>query len=76
MTVSVLPQIPKGRGMFSILDSGNSMTTDRIVERIIEHRLDFELRNNKKEKKEKAAFAAYVNAKKEGKMTIGQVKVD
>ena len=30
---------PKSRGKFKILESGNDMTTQRIVERIIEHRL-------------------------------------
>ena len=51
------------------------MTTDRIVERIIEHRLEFELRNNKKEKKEKAAFEAFVKAKQEGRNTIDPITI-
>ena len=29
---------PKSRNRFKLLDSGNDMTTQRIVERIIEHR--------------------------------------
>lgn len=29
---------PKRRNKFKVLDSGNDMTTQRIVERIIEHR--------------------------------------
>ena len=40
-----------------------------ILDTIIElffSRLDYEVRNNKKEKKEKAAFAAYMKAKEEG----------
>ncbi|CAL4093672.1 unnamed protein product, partial [Meganyctiphanes norvegica] len=66
-------QEPKNRGKFKILDSGNDMTTQRIVERIIEHRLDYEVRNNKKEKKEKAAFAAYIKAKEEGRVESGSL---
>lgn len=31
-------QEPKNRNKFKLLDSGNDMTTQRIVERIIEHR--------------------------------------
>lgn len=55
---------PKKCGKFSILDSGNDMTTQKIVERIIEHRLDFENRNEAKEKKEIAAFEALMKKKK------------
>ncbi|GBP58120.1 Ethanolamine-phosphate cytidylyltransferase [Eumeta japonica] len=40
----------------STLNSGNTMTTDDIVQRIIRHRLEFEERNSKKEKKEKAVI--------------------
>uniref|UniRef100_A0A2P2IAD3 ethanolamine-phosphate cytidylyltransferase n=2 Tax=Hirondellea gigas TaxID=1518452 RepID=A0A2P2IAD3_9CRUS len=69
-------EVPKRRAMFEIQDSGNTMTTDRIVERIIEHRLEFELRNNKKEKKEKLAFAAYMKAKEQGKLTIDPIKIE
>lgn len=43
---------PKEIGKFCTLDSGNDMTTEKIVERIIRNRLDFEARNIKKEKKE------------------------
>lgn len=39
---------------FQILNSGNTMTTDDIVQRIIRHRLEFELRNTRKEQKELA----------------------
>ncbi|KAL4712025.1 hypothetical protein ACJJTC_003692 [Scirpophaga incertulas] len=45
---------PKERGCFKILDSGNTMTTEDIVQRIIQHRLEFELRNSRKEQKELA----------------------
>ncbi|XP_060802497.1 ethanolamine-phosphate cytidylyltransferase isoform X1 [Amyelois transitella] len=44
--------VPKQRGCFKTLDSGNTMTTDDIVQRIIRHRLEFEIRNSKKEKNE------------------------
>ncbi|XP_050675224.1 ethanolamine-phosphate cytidylyltransferase isoform X2 [Leptidea sinapis] len=50
--------VPKERNCFKILDSGNTMTTEDIVQRIIRHRLEFEERNNKKEKKELAAVKA------------------
>ncbi|KAL0871847.1 hypothetical protein ABMA27_004322 [Loxostege sticticalis] len=45
-------KVPKQRGCFKILNSGNTMTTDDIVQRIIRHRLEFEVRNSRKEKKE------------------------
>ena len=45
------------------------MTTSCIVERIIEHRLEFEVRNRKKEKKEKAAYEAFMKSKADGKST-------
>ncbi|XP_076062836.1 phosphoethanolamine cytidylyltransferase isoform X2 [Oratosquilla oratoria] len=61
----------KKRKKFKCVDSGNDMTTQRIVERIIEHRLEYEIRNKKKEKKEKAAYAAYIKAKEEGSALIG-----
>lgn len=40
------------------------------------HRLDYEVRNKKKEKKEKAAFAAYMKAKAEGRVDIEPVQVE
>ena len=43
---------PKKRGKFKIIPSDNVMTTDRILERIIAHRLQYEARNKKKEAKE------------------------
>ncbi|XP_039755719.1 ethanolamine-phosphate cytidylyltransferase isoform X1 [Pararge aegeria] len=45
-------QVPKQRGCFKALNSGNTMTTEDIVQRIIRHRLEFEERNSRKEKKE------------------------
>nr|KAG5687384.1 hypothetical protein BaRGS_019888 [Batillaria attramentaria] len=43
---------PKRRGIFKIIDSDNSLTTELIIQRIIKHRLEFEARNKKKEEKE------------------------
>ncbi|CAJ0608725.1 unnamed protein product [Cylicocyclus nassatus] len=51
-------EAPKRRGIYREVDSGSDMTTEKIIERIIEHRLEFERRNRAKEKKEEAAFAA------------------
>lgn len=39
--------------------AGNDMTTEKIVERIIKHRLEFEQRNLKKEKKELEIMEAF-----------------
>jgi ethanolamine-phosphate cytidylyltransferase len=39
------------------------MTTEKIVERIIRHRLEFEQRNLKKEKKEVEAYDAFQKSK-------------
>ncbi|XP_023257412.1 ethanolamine-phosphate cytidylyltransferase-like [Seriola lalandi dorsalis] len=49
---------PKKRGIFRTIDSGNNLTTDDIVQRIIENRLQFEARNQKKEAKEMAVIEA------------------
>ncbi|XP_026879204.2 ethanolamine-phosphate cytidylyltransferase isoform X3 [Electrophorus electricus] len=49
---------PKKRGIFRMIDSGNGLTTDIIVQRIIENRLQFEARNQKKEAKEIAVIQA------------------
>ncbi|XP_018574297.1 ethanolamine-phosphate cytidylyltransferase isoform X2 [Anoplophora glabripennis] len=43
---------PKEIGRFITVDSGNDMTTEKIVERIIRNRLEFEMRNTTKEQKE------------------------
>lgn len=48
-----------------IFFSGNSMTTERLVERIIMHRLEYETRNINKEKKELAIYEAYKKSKNE-----------
>ncbi|KAJ8362836.1 hypothetical protein SKAU_G00116670 [Synaphobranchus kaupii] len=49
---------PKKRGIFRTVDSGNGLTTDDIVQRIIKNRLQFEARNQKKEAKEMAVIQA------------------
>uniref|UniRef100_A0A3Q3F1P9 ethanolamine-phosphate cytidylyltransferase n=1 Tax=Labrus bergylta TaxID=56723 RepID=A0A3Q3F1P9_9LABR len=49
---------PKKRGIFRTIDIGNNLTTDTIVQRIIENRLQFEARNQKKEAKEMAVIEA------------------
>lgn len=54
---------PKRQDRFKLLDSGNDMTTEKIVDRIIRHRLDYKDRNAKKEKKEIAAYEAFVRSK-------------
>lgn len=51
-------EVPKAMGKFQIIDSGNDMTTEKIVQRIIQNRLEFEKRNNAKEAKEIAIFEA------------------
>jgi ethanolamine-phosphate cytidylyltransferase len=43
-------------GKFILIDSGNEITTEDIVQRIIRNRLEYEKRNNKKEKKELELF--------------------
>ncbi|XP_072947401.1 ethanolamine-phosphate cytidylyltransferase isoform X2 [Epargyreus clarus] len=48
--------VPKQRGCFKTLNSGNTMTTEDIVNRIIRHRLEFEVRNTRKEQKEIAVM--------------------
>lgn len=55
--------VPKTKEIFTAIDSGNDMTTERIVERIINHRLEYERRNKAKEKKEVEAFEALQRAK-------------
>lgn len=50
--------VPKEMGKFVVVDSGNDMTTEKIVQRIIQNRLEYEKRNSKKEAKEVALFEA------------------
>lgn len=60
--------VPKRLGKFKLVDSDNTMTTERIVERIILHRLEFEARNIKKEKKEIDAYEAFQKSQQVGKV--------
>ena len=55
--------LPKKEGKFVTVDSGNSLTTEMLVQRILARRVEYEERNTKKEKKEMAAYEAYVKAK-------------
>jgi len=43
---------PKARGIFVKVESGNSLTTEMLVQRIVSRRLEYEERNRKKEVKE------------------------
>lgn len=49
---------PRKKGIWRTVDSGNDLTTDAIVQRIIKNRLLFEARNQKKEEKEMAVIQA------------------
>ncbi len=44
--------VPKTMGKFILIDSGNEITTEDIVQRIIRNRLKYEKRNAKKKKME------------------------
>lgn len=55
---------PKRRNKFMLLDSGNTMTTELLVQRIISNRLSFVERNQKKEAKEANLWKA-MNADQE-----------
>lgn len=50
--------VPRRKGILRIVDSGNTLTTDDIVQRIIKNRLLFEARNQKKEATEMAVIQA------------------
>jgi ethanolamine-phosphate cytidylyltransferase len=56
--------IPKTMGKFQLIDSGSTITTEQIVERIIKNRLEYEQRNIKKEKKEIAVIEAIQKSQK------------
>lgn len=56
--------IPKVMGKFVMIDSGSTMTTEQIVDRIIKNRLEYEERNLKKEKKEMAVIEAIQKTQK------------
>ena len=54
---------PKQLGKFVTVDSGNSLTTDKLVQRILSRRMEFEERNARKEKKELAAYEVFCEIK-------------
>ncbi|CAG9529765.1 unnamed protein product [Cercopithifilaria johnstoni] len=45
-------RLPRERNMLRLIDSGNNMSTDQIITRIIDHRNDYENRNRRKECRE------------------------
>jgi len=47
---------PKRRGIFLQVDSGNSLTTEKLVQRILARRMEYQERNRKKEEKELAVI--------------------
>lgn len=49
---------------FVMIDSGNKITTEDIVERIIKNRMQYEERNSAKEKKENAIIDALQKSQK------------
>lgn len=51
------------KGKFRTVRSGHSLTTEKLVQRIVERRLDYENRNARKEKKEIAAYNALMKHK-------------
>eukprot|EP00058_Branchiostoma_floridae_P009842 XP_002595330.1 hypothetical protein BRAFLDRAFT_87567 [Branchiostoma floridae] len=61
---------PVGLGKYKQIDSGNDMTTTKIIERIIRNRLHFEARNKAKEEKEMRAFEALQKQVKSGQKMI------
>jgi len=54
---------PKRLGKFAVVDSANTLTTEALVQRIVERRLDYVERNKNKEKKELAVYEALLRAK-------------
>jgi len=54
---------PKKRGQFMQLESGNTLTTEKLVQRILARRMEYQERNRKKEIKEMAAYEAFIKSK-------------
>jgi ethanolamine-phosphate cytidylyltransferase len=67
--------VAKEMGIYQSVDSGNDMTTDKIIERIIDHRRIYETRNRKKEKKEVAAFEALKKMQQKGQLTLNTTDI-
>lgn len=51
---NIVFQEPKKQGKFKTIESGNEMTTETIIDRIIKNAMQYKMRNLKKEKKEMA----------------------
>jgi len=58
-------EIPKEVNKYRTIDSGNTMRTDDIIQRIIENRQRFQARNDKKQQKEKVAYEAEMKRRAE-----------
>lgn len=56
---------PKNRGQFLQIESGNTLTTEILVQRILNKRMEYQERNKKKEAKEIAAFEAFTKHQQE-----------
>ena len=54
-------QLPKALNILKVLDSGDRTTTSCIVRRIIQHQLEFERRNRRKEGRDNRAAEALIN---------------
>ena len=65
--LSPYAQAPKSRGIYRAIDSGNTLTTDGIVQRIIANRELYEKRNKAKEAKELHVIEAERKRKEEKK---------
>eukprot|EP00095_Tigriopus_kingsejongensis_P004495 snap_masked-scaffold3472_size8518-processed-gene-0.1 protein:Tk04495 transcript:snap_masked-scaffold3472_size8518-processed-gene-0.1-mRNA-1 annotation:"hypothetical protein DAPPUDRAFT_305267" len=64
-------EVPKSLGKFQSVDSGNLLTTEKLVQRIVDRRMEYEGRNERKEKKERAAYEALQRSQgKEGPRAI------
>ncbi|XP_047427600.1 ethanolamine-phosphate cytidylyltransferase-like isoform X2 [Mugil cephalus] len=68
--------VPRRKGILRSVDSGNSLTTDAIVQRIIKNRLLFEARNKKKEAKEIAVIQAMKQQEEENTKETTKPLVD
>lgn len=53
-------QVPKEQGKFKIIDTGNRLTTCDIVKKFAARRLEYELRNAKKEAREKESLSSHI----------------
>ncbi|CAF0777260.1 unnamed protein product [Adineta steineri] len=72
-------EVPQALKIFEQIDSGNPMSTQDIITRIIDNRLEYEKRNKKKEAKEAAAYATFQKLKAENlnestAVNVGQQK--